>query len=112
MILSQRDRTSSFTHNQLSPYILCFNVKHNSLSIICILSSPALINKRARTHTFTRMHSSTRRLSVALTLFVMISIAMMECSGNPNPEQHEGGNVAVADAIRYLQDLERIARPR
>lgn len=42
----------------------------------------------------------------------MISIAMMECSGNPNPEQHEGGNVAVADAIRYLQDLERIARPR
>ena len=56
------------------------------------------------------MHSSTRRLAIALTLFVMISIAMMECSGNP--ENHEGGNVAVADAIRYLQDLERIARPR
>lgn len=55
------------------------------------------------------MHSSTRRLAIALTLFVMISIAMMECSGNP--ENHEGGG-NVADAIRYLQDLERIARPR
>lgn len=56
------------------------------------------------------MHSSIR-LSVAVMFFVLLTIAMMECSyANPNPEQHEGGN--VADAIRFLQDLERIARPR
>lgn len=55
------------------------------------------------------MQSSTRRITVAIALFIF-SIAIMECSGNPNPEQHETGD--VANAIRYLQDLERIARPR
>lgn len=49
--------------------------------------------------------------TLVITLLVIISIAIMECSGNPNPEQHgEAGE--VANAIRYLQDLERIARPR
>lgn len=52
------------------------------------------------------MQSST----LVITLLVIISIAIMECSGNPNPEQNEAGD--VAHAIRYLQDLERIARPR
>jgi hypothetical protein len=58
-----------------------------------------------------KMQSSTRRITIAITLLVIVSIAIMECSGNPNPEQHETGE-NVANAIRYLQDLERIARPR
>jgi hypothetical protein len=55
------------------------------------------------------MVSLMQRLSVAALLLVLLFIAITETSGNPGQQND------VADAIRYLQDLEnkhQFARPR
>lgn len=57
----------------------------------------------------TKMHRS----SVAAVLLILIFIAISETKANPGQEQHDVNS--VADAIRYLQDLEnrhQFARPR
>jgi hypothetical protein len=54
-----------------------------------------------------------QRFSVAVLLLALILIAVSESSANPGQEQHDVNS--VADAIRYLQDLEsrhQFARPR
>jgi hypothetical protein len=53
------------------------------------------------------------RISAAVLLLALILIAISESSANPGQEQHDVNS--VADAIRYLQDLEsrhQFARPR
>ena len=58
---------------------------------------------------------ATKRLSIAVLVVMLISIAIMESSANPNPD-HSGDPVNVVDALRYLQDIEskhaQFARPR
>ncbi|XP_070507048.1 uncharacterized protein [Chironomus tepperi] len=58
---------------------------------------------------------ATKRLSIAVMVVLLISIKIMESSGNPNPD-HSGDPVNVVDALRYLQDIEskhaQFARPR
>lgn len=59
------------------------------------------------------MVTSIQRLSVATLLMTLVVIFIKETSGNPGQEQHDVNS--VADAIRYLQDLEmkhQFARPR
>lgn len=59
------------------------------------------------------MVSITQRLSVATLVLALILISITETAANPGQEQHDVNS--VADAIRYLQDLEnrhQFARPR
>lgn len=59
------------------------------------------------------MVSSIQRLSIATVLLVLVCVMIKETTANPGQEQHDISN--VADAIRYLQDLEnrhQFARPR
>lgn len=59
------------------------------------------------------MVTKMQRLSFAALLLALIFIAISEVSANPGQEQHDVNS--VADAIRYLQDLEnrhQFARPR
>lgn len=54
-----------------------------------------------------------QRFSIAFLLLVVVFVAIKEASGNPAQEQHDVNS--VADAMRYLQDLEnkhQFARPR
>lgn len=58
---------------------------------------------------------TTKRLSIVVLVIMIISIAMMESSGNPSPD-HNGDASNVVEALRYLQDIEsrhaQFARPR
>lgn len=59
------------------------------------------------------MVSIIQRLTVASLLCILVLTVVKESSGNPGQEQHDVNS--VADAIRYLQDLEnrhQFARPR
>lgn len=60
-----------------------------------------------------KMAPMINRISAAVLLLALILIAISESSANPGQEQHDVNS--VADAIRYLQDLEsrhQFARPR
>lgn len=54
-----------------------------------------------------------QRLSVTALLLMLILVMMKETTANPGHEQHDVNS--VADAIRYLQEMEnrnQFARPR
>lgn len=75
-------------------------IKLFTLSLICLLYR-------------LKMVSITQRLSVATLVLALILISITETAANPGQEQHDVNS--VADAIRYLQDLEnrhQFARPR
>lgn len=60
-----------------------------------------------------KMVTVIKRLSVAMLLCALVITAVKESFANPGQEQHDVNS--VADAIRYLQDLEnrhQFARPR
>ncbi|CRK92361.1 CLUMA_CG005935, isoform A [Clunio marinus] len=60
-----------------------------------------------------KMMSVIQRLSAATLIVALLLITLNESSANPGQEQHD--ITSVADAIRYLQDLEnrhQFARPR